>query len=289
MDLENIQNEGPQAYAEFHQELERIIKASWGIEPKYSEPFSWGYSSTAFYIKDTEEKEYVALLADNAPSKRADVEKNIGIVTHLDLSLNTPRYMKNSEGNYLLDIENITIPSGDNVKNKIMVFYEFLPGIPPFEMTLDILKQSVGALHEIHQHSYEKFENLLDRIESPKQRFLHGDPTPSNLLVSHGKLVSIVDFEMALLGPIEYDLARLAVFSWFRSDKHGFREIADTVIREYPGAVDGEMTESFALVHADMHLSNVKSHGEIHESPEEFKKELLFAEERAKELRDLLA
>lgn len=275
---------GAEGYAEFHRKLEKMILENWGVDPKYSEPFSWGYSSTGFYIKDINGKEYVAIFADNTPAKRNALEKNLYIQENLNLSVETPKYIPTKSGERLLEIDHMEIEAGKDVENKVIVFYPFLSGIPPFDMDFKILEQAAKILYEIHQTDPDKFRDTLDEIETSEPKFLHGDLTPSNMLISYGEVVAVMDFEMSLIGPAEYDLARLAVFSWFRMKRTRFSKVLKKTQEFYPEKTDMSLIKKFARIHCEMHLNNIKQHQKSYESEKEYEKDLKFAQKKLRKL-----
>ena len=284
---------GAQGYAEFHEKLEKIIEENWGITPQFTNPFSWGYSSTGIYVKDVNQKEYVGMLAENTPSKRAAMEKNFTIASKLNLSVRVPEQLKTKDGKFLLDIPRIEIKSGKDVENKLLSLGNFLSGIPPFDMNEDITLQAVNILREIHQVNPNSLGIRLDTIECEKPKFLHGDLTPSNILVGYGKIIAVLDFELSLIGPVEYDLARLAVFSWFRIQDSSFIVLLEKVQEEYgtEGATETsmELMKEFALLHCQKHLNNVKQHKDVYETEKAYKADLLFTERQLETLKADLA
>jgi len=276
---------GAKGYSQFHQKLEDIIRDNWGINPQFTNPFAWGYSSTGIYLKSKDQKEYVAMLCNNSKQKRKLIEKNILISCFLNLSVKTPKYLKNKNKEYILNIKKIEVPEGKNVENKILILGEFLSGVLPFDMNLDILSQAIRVLEEIHQVDPTGIKHLLNKIDCENPKFLHGDLTPSNMLVSYGKISGVLDFELALLGPVEYDLARLGVFSWFRMKNTNFGEIINLIYENYPQNLSMEKLKKFSRLHCQMHLDNVRKHKKIYDDPLKFQEELDFALDRFKSLK----
>ncbi len=283
---------GNQGFREFHKALERLIQQNWGINVIFSDPFSWGYTSTSIYIRTQEDKEYIAMLSIDSPQKRASIKKNIEITHKLQLSVQTPKYLRNTQGKYLLPISKIEIPHGQDVKNRILTLGEFIPGIPPFNVTDSILRQGAKLLHEIHTcglDTDEKIRKLLPKIKSVNQTFLHGDITPSNLLVHNDKLTGVLDFEMALIGPVEYDISRFVVFSWFRRKQAELEKVFRIVITQYAEETENqlsrELLKTFMLLHVQKHVHNIRTHKNNYDKPTKFDQDLKFAEERLEALR----
>lgn len=280
---------GTEGYKEFHQKLEKIIEENWGIIPQFSDPFSWGYSSTGIYIKDIYQEEYVAILAENTPEKKRALEKDILITSSLKLSVDTPQQLRTKSGEYLLEIDKIEVTQGKSVTKRIMHLRKFMPGILPFDMNMDILMQAIKILHEIHQVDPASIDFSLETIECENPKFLHGDLTPSNMLIAYGKVIAVLDFELALLGPAEYDLARLAVFSWFRMENTPFSKVLEEVKKTYPENVSIELLKNFSILHCQMHLTNIKKHRKVYEDQQTYKADLTFTEKKLETLKADLA
>ncbi|MBP8960700.1 aminoglycoside phosphotransferase family protein [Patescibacteria group bacterium] len=281
----NQMPKGTEGYSEFHEKIEEIIKENWGIQPKFSDPFSWGYSSTGIYIKDTQEREYVAMLAQNSKEKKQAMEKNIAIANSIKLSVRTPKQLKTKAGKFLIELDKIEVPSGKSVENKLMSLGYFLSGILPFDMNLDIVGQATKVLEEIHQIPAGQINFPLEKIECDTPKFLHGDLTPSNMLISYGKVVAVLDFELSLIGPVEYDLARLGVFSWFRMTGVSYGKVLSQITDAYSNNnLSDEMLKEFSYLHCKMHLDNVERHKDIYETSEKYQEERLFAEKMVKNL-----
>lgn len=277
---------------EYHNKFEGLLKKHYNIEAEFSEDFSWGYTSTSTYVKDNEGNEYVARMSRNIPEKKQTIEKDLQItcdLKKLNLSVQLRDYVKNNQNKYLTFIEKETDENGNIlIENKIMMVHPFIHGLCPFDMNEEILKQAILLLHEIHKIDPQRINYPLDTLATNENFFLHGDVTPSNMLVSYNKLIAIVDFELACLGPVEYDLARTAVFSWFRfDDKYPFEKLLEIISTTYPSKVKTKLIWHYAIEHSESHLNNIKKHRKIHQNKGEYKKEVRFAEKKAKQLKEI--
>jgi len=143
---------------------------------------------------------------------------------------------------------------------------KYINGVPPFEMNLNILKEAVYILKNIHSTLAPGI-----KLSSPKglskyenKRFLHGDLTPSNMLVSNNRIIGILDFEHCFIGPIEWDLARCLVFSWFRMpEKTGFEEALNLIVKVYGSdLVNKKLLLKFSIRNAQTYLHNIVKHKE---------------------------
>jgi len=151
-------------------------------------------------------------------------------------------------------------------------------------MNLDIVLQAVEILHEMHQIKPETINYPLEKFDCDAPKFLHGDLTPSNMLISYGKIMGVIDFELSILGPVEYDLARLAIFSWFRMGDTPFLNVLQKVKEKYPEGTSLELLEKFSLLHCQMHLDNIKKHEKGYIDEKTYQEELIFTEGRLKVL-----
>ncbi len=283
---------GNRGFKEFHKALEELIQQNWGVNVEFSDPFSWGYTSTSIYIRTQESKEYIAMLAVDSPQKRESIKKNIEITRRLKLAVKTPEYVRTIHGEYLLLIPRIEIPHGQDVENRILTLGKFIPGIPPFDVTNGILQQGIKLLYEIHTCGLDKNEeigNLLPKIKGHKQTFLHGDMTPSNLLVHNNKLTGVLDFEMALIGPVEYDISRFVIFSWFRRKEKELKEILEMVSTQYSerakSQLNRELLKTFMLLHVQKHVHNIRRHKNSYKELTKFNRDIEFAEKRLETLK----
>ncbi|MBD3366503.1 phosphotransferase [candidate division WWE3 bacterium] len=301
---------------EYHQRLEQILKEKYSIETKFSENFSWGYTSTSTYIKDTKDQEFVARISANTPLKEAATFKDLAITQQIADKIATRTYIPNNKGNHLTYIDQERDSQGNTlIENAILTCYPYIHGTPPFKMTEDIITQAVDRLKMIHKldptpiqkalETYSLEEALTadlgkiaavvegvegaDSAEINKVAFLHGDMTPSNILVSYEKIVAVVDFELAVVGPVEWDLARLAVFSWFRlPENYDFGTVLDLIEKTYKEDLKRDFLEAFSLEHAKSHAENIESHKDLHKSKRDYRAQLKFAKKKLKQLKKSL-
>lgn len=262
--------------AKYHKELEDFIYVEYDIKTTYSEAMSWGYNTTVFYIQ-SEKGNFVAKLTHPTAEKLKKIEKEILLSNKLRSKLPTSRYLPNKNGNWTCEF-----------KNMIFRVSEYIPGTPPFDMNYDILKQAVEFLKSIHLTklsgiSIPVFEN------GNYNTFLHGDLTPSNILISFGKICGIIDFEEAMFGPVEYDLSRLAVFSWFRMKEKKFDEILGFILERYGNDIHGtnldlKLLKKISLDHAKSHLDNTIMNKNHYENIKDWEHDCDFAQSMLKRL-----
>ncbi len=268
---------------EYHKRLEQIVEKNFGIDVVYSENFSWGYTSTSTYIKDVNDNEFIARISDATLEKERVTKKDIEINSKINLSVETRKYIPNKEGHKMTYIKEEKDSQGNILmQDRMLTFYPYLQGMPPFDMTKEIFEQAVKILHEIHQIDPKIFSCKLPRVEGAQkgeEKFLHGDMTPSNMLVSYDKIEAIVDFELACIGPAEYDIARGAVFSWFRmKTDQGLGNLLEFAQKIYPDELNQDLLKKYAIEHTKSHLENIKGNKGRYQNIKDYRKERRFTQ-----------
>jgi len=258
---------------EYHNALAITLEKEYGIFATYTEAMAWGYTSTAFYVK-TKEQDYVARVGQPTEEKKGGMEKDIFFANRLKEILPTAKFAKNKSGSYISKL-------GD----RIMCVSEHIKGMPPFKMNETVYKESMDKLKLIHEFSTEKLEPYV----SGKGRLLHGDFTPSNILVSYDKLVGILDFEMAHLGDVEWDIAKAVVFFWFRWKNASFQRSLKTALEGYDDkSLNEQKILKYAKEHTHRHLKNIVAHKEYYDETKTWDEECDFVIERLRIIEELL-
>ncbi|KKU30093.1 MAG: hypothetical protein UX44_C0027G0003 [candidate division WWE3 bacterium GW2011_GWA1_46_21] len=220
-----------QNVTQYHKELEETIAHEYGIEPTFTNILAWGYTTTAFFV-ETKAGNHTARLSTYSSAKLASVEKDVITSQALNAVLPTARFVKNKTGAYT-----------SIVKNGILRLSEHIEGVPPFDMTVNILNQCVDLLVILHRRA----------------NFLHGDPTPSNFLVSYNKVVAILDFEESKSGPVEWDLSKMAVFFWFRMQDRAPAQVLKAILNRYNSKnIDLTLLMTLCKKHIQNHLDNIR-------------------------------
>lgn len=236
--------------AKYHKEIEKTLKDLYQIKTQYLEVLAWGYITTSLYIKATDQ-DYIFRLSNYSPQKFKDLEREIFITQNLQKTIKTTEYVKDIHGRFLNVID-----------DKIIRVSKHIEGLPPFDMNFEIFKDIINMQKRIHQQKID-VELPQINVEKEKLKFLHGDLTPSNVLVSYGKLVAILDFELALFGPVEYDIAKTIVFCWFRDSKKDYLEYLKVGVESYNQAnISLDLINIYAKQHLQTHLNNIISHKE---------------------------
>lgn len=234
--------------------LQAILEAEYKITPQILEKSAWGYNTVAYYVQQ-DAKEYVAKVTPFTESRSAGCQKDVRLSALFSSVLPTPVYLKNTNGEYL------TLSSG-----LIVRVASYLRGTSPFEMTLPVYRQLLKYLEVLHKIPVTELWSDLKDLNLPvledTRIVLHGDLTPSNVIVADNSIVGVLDFEDSLLGPVEYDLARSAVFCWFRMKEAGFKFVFDYTLQEYSGLVDKMKLLNYCVQHAQNHVSQVVNNKE---------------------------
>lgn len=252
---------------EYHQRLSNFVKDSYLVDPKYLEVISWGYHTTAIYIKASNNREYLLKLANRSVEKEQGILKDIELSNKLRGVIPTPIYIKNLSDNYICRFE-----------DKILRLSHYISGLSPLDMDFNILEQMVDVLKKIHgtAHSDSLHNGVL----------LHGDLTPHNVLVSFGKIVATMDFELAFIGLREWDLARTTVFSWSYMKSTSFEQVARFVLEKYmDDFVDSDLFFKYAIENAQRHLDSVEKHRNDYDRQKDWEKDYAFAQRQIATLR----
>ena len=272
----------------YHKKLEKGLLQNYKIDTKYLEVLSWGYHTTAIYIKSSDNKEYLLKLADRSEEKEQAIIKDINLSNQLRIVVPTPVYIKTLSNNYTCRFE-----------DKILRLSHYVSGLAPLAITFDILEQMVDVLRKIHDYAWvpqqleERAVKSGTRSENAavpaRQVLLHGDLTPHNVLVSYGKLVAVMDFEMSFGGPREWDLARTAFFSWNYMKNTSFEQIAHFVLKKYAhDAINPDLFYAYAVENAQKHLNSVEKYQINYDRQEDWEKDRDFAKNQLATLQGLV-
>lgn len=249
----------------YHRRLQDLLKDEYSIDTGYFETLSWGYHTTAFYIKATDGKEYTLRMADWSRQKKEGTNKDVGLSLRLKSVIPTPDYIKDKTGLYCQRFE-----------DKIVRLSHFISGLAPLDLTYDVLDQMTDVLKKIH-----RFVPANDKGEV----LLHGDLTPHNVLVSFDKLVAVMDFELSFTGPREYDLARMTVFCWNYLKGEEFENVAGHILKTYNNTtLNLDLFYKYVVENAKKHLEAVERHREDYDRPQDWEKDRDFASAQLKRL-----
>lgn len=250
------------AHTTVHSYLENLIAQYYGLNAKFTTVIAWGYQTLSIYMEDTTGHKYLIKRTYNSDKNIKNITKSINVENFMNNFLPTPLYIKNTHGDYITHY-------GD----EMIRLQHFIEGVPPFDMTWDIFEQALVYLKAIHSVNIEtaKLAGIdLDKIEIADTKdnwdnvFLHGDLTPSNILVSHGKISALLDFEYACIGPKEYDVSRLCTFSSYHMEGK-LSEFLDNASQFYKGDLNKRLFLECSKMHLRERLENLIKHKEAHE------------------------
>lgn len=244
----------------YHKDLTDVVKKNYGVKTQYLEVISWGYHTTAFYIKVRDNAEYLLKLTAWSEEKEKLILKDIKLSQDLKSVLPTPVYIPNHSGSYIT-----------RYQDKILRLSHYISGLAPLAMDYDILGQMVDVLKKVHGFN-----------------IIHGDLTPHNVLVSYGKLIAVMDFELSFDGPKEYDLARTSVFSWNYFKDEPFENIAKFVLEKYADdKIDPDLFYKLCVKNSRKHLDAVTNHRRDYDSEQDWKRDHDFAKNQLDKLTSL--
>ena len=241
----------------YHKKLEGLLTKQYNVKPEYLETLSWGYHTTAFYIKADNGKEYLLKMTDWSRDKEAGITKDVELSTRLGNVIPTPTYIKTNQGGYICKFE-----------NKLLRLSNYISGVAPLDMNFNVLEQMALILRKIHETDRPQDKNVL----------LHGDLTPHNVLVSFDKVVAVMDFELSIMGPREWDLARTAVFSWNYMQKTNFEEVAHFVLEKYGHkGISADLLYKYAVENAKGFLMAVEQYKSNYDRVGDWQRDRAFA------------
>lgn len=291
------EKEGKQKYIQdlkfYHKGLEIFLKNNYGIKTEYLEVMSWGYVSTALYIKTTEGKEIVARIGEYSKEKIKNIERDYNVTKYLSQKVPTSEYILDKNGRYLISYEDnevLRLAEKPDLliksKKRVIRLSDYIQGTPPFDMNLKIFTQAVEILKIIHQQEIPTYINLeKSKYKNGNEKLLHGDLTPSNILVSFGNVAAVVDFEESCIGPVEWDLARCAFFGWGRMKNVEYKKVIETLYVTYKEkTLDIKSLIEFSIENAYLHLNNVMKHKERYETYEKWKEDFDISKRQVDEL-----
>lgn len=244
----------------YHKDLTDVVEKNYGVITQYLEVISWGYHTTALYLKATDNAEYLIKLTGWSEEKEKLILKDVKLSHDLKPVIPTPVYIPNHSGRHIT-----------RYQDKILRLSHYISGLAPLNMDYDILGQMIAVLKKIHGFN-----------------ILHGDLTPHNVLVSYGKLVAVMDFELSFEGPKEYDLARTSVFSWNYFKDEGFENIGKFVLEKYADdRIDTDLFYSLCIENARKHLDAVTDHRGDYDNKQDWKRDYDFAKNQLEKLTTL--
>ncbi len=257
----------------YHKLLEQVLFEEYNISTDYLEVLGWGFTTTAFYIK-SKNNAYLVRLSNYSKEKLESVNKEITLSNYFNAQIPTSKYLKNRSGEYTSMYE-----------DRIFRVSEYIEGLSPFDIDMDIFKQMIGVLKIIHNFEIPSITLPKKPYENKPLRFLHGDLTPSNILISYGKIVGVLDFEMGLLGPVERDLAKTTLFGWYRMPGSTFENVLTSALGFYNyKEADIKLIMKYILEYAEEFLDNIISHKKIYNHKEDWVHDFDFAKGKISEL-----
>lgn len=262
----------------YNKHIEDIIVQEYDLEIKFLNLINWGYNTTAFYL-ETSIGKLILRLSTYSEEKLQVIQKDILISELLADVLPIPHFIKSKRGNLIC-----VITDEQGVK-RILRLSDHMEGVMPFNPDKEVIHQTATFLKKLHtQVPAEKLtllkkSSMLEIKENAPAVLVHGDLTPSNVLISHNKLVRVVDFENACIGPKEIDLARSSVFFWFRMPNFKFEEVLCMFLDAYNDEVNSDMLYDFSRAFLVEHVENVTNSKEVYESENAWNEDIKFSKQ----------
>lgn len=262
----------------YNKHIEDIIIQEYDLEIKFLNLINWGYNTTAFYL-ETSIGKLILRLSTYSEEKLQVIQKDILISELLADVLPIPHFIKSKKGNLIC-----VITDEQGVK-RILRLSDHMEGVMPFNPDKEVIHQTAAFLKKLHtQVPAEKLallkkSSMLEIKDNAPAVLVHGDLTPSNVLISHNKLVRVVDFENACIGPKEIDLARSSVFFWFRMPNFKFEEVLCMFLDAYNDEVNSDMLYDFSRAFLVEHVENVTNSKEVYESENAWNEDIKFSKQ----------
>lgn len=231
------------------QTVNLILQKAYGVTPDVLEKSAWGFNSTAYYFRQGDDQ-FVAKVTLSDPEKLAKCQKDVQLSMALANIVPTSTFIPNKNGDF------ITQDGGFIVR-----VARFVAGAPPFDMNSRVYKSMLDQLRKFHLVPLADLLPVIKPLKLPvlegSKTFLHGDLTPSNVIVAGDKIQAVLDFEDSLIGPVEYDLARCAVFSWFRWQQADFEQVFHETLTGYGNRIDQTKLADYCQRHVQEYLEHI--------------------------------
>ena len=252
--------------------IENFITKTYNLDVKFSNVFSWGYNSASIYILDKNDNAYVARVREYNKTVKEKLNKEIFFADYFKTLFRTPSFVKTSKGEY------ITYFKGHSI-----LIHKHISGVAPFDMDLEILGKACEIAYRVHQLKIPDYPlQKYSTKASYKPKLLHGDITPYNLLTENNDLVALLDYEEIMIGPLERDLARLVLISWFKLAETSDILISTCVnvaVKSYPGQVNEAMLIQIIHEQLNERINNIKKHKKNYKSALAYKQEMAYVEQ----------
>lgn len=269
-----------QKVIEYESHLKDFIQQKYSLKINFLTLMNWGYTTTAYYMK-TDKGNFVCRISKFSKDKEEGLTKDIQVSNILMDSYNIPAYINSNQGEYLLKYVDLMGQS------QLLRISDHIEGVIGFNISIENVRDLALFLHKLHHELPNEQDIKLKELFKPNEgKFLHGDLTPTNCLISYGKVVRIVDFEHSFFGSIEYDLARTAVFCWFHLENLKFTEIEEILLSAYKtkDQIDTNILHDFAQNNIAKLIYNIKKHTQDYENEQKLNDELKFAMNMEKKL-----
>lgn len=268
----------------FHNNIAENIQDNYDVKVLWTKVIAWGYQTIGVYMEDVNHKKYIIKLTRKEYEKKEKMIRSILVEEYLYDKIPSALYVKNTNDDWITEYSN------GEYGDYLLRLQHHIEGVPAFDMTFDILSQTIDYLKIIH--SSEPPHIALPTYESTREidyKLLHGDLTPSNILVSFGNVTGILDFEECMLGPVEFDLSRLAVFSWFRMSDIAYDEVLKKTLELYGiQKYDLKWLHELSVHQLEERLANLEKYRHEYEDDKPWKDDYDYTSKKLGEIRKLL-
>ncbi len=287
-----------QGLEEYHKFVVAIIEKNYDLGIRFFENYAWGLVSTTFYIK-SRKGDFTAKISNYTEESEKQIQVDKIMSDFLRKEIPTSEYIETQDNKFSLRFKD---PNG---QEKLLRITKHLVGMSPFGMKYNYLESGINWLKKLHYHILPP-ENLIKlpylSLDSSTKYLLHGDMTPNNLLIFFEKVDAVLDFGLSSIGPVEYDLGRLALFTWFRMPGVDFQEILQTTSSYYIRAsvefnfevnkrvdikeisINQKLIKHFAGEHCSSYLKDVLKHRKLYLDDAKWQADYDFVKTKLEEL-----
>jgi Ser/Thr protein kinase RdoA (MazF antagonist) len=245
--------------------LRSILRDEYNLVPKVLDRSTWSHSTVNYYIELESGERYIAKINPLSEERFSSLQKDIYFSNLLKDELPSQHYLRSNSGQYILKLH-----------DRLIRVAEFISGVPPFDMNMDVFEQIIGYLKVIHAFPVSMIEMEIPQIlpeVTDNRRFLHGDLTEANVLIADNKIIAVIDFEFASIGPIEWDISKSIVFCWGRMLEVEPQVVFNKALEVYSQEPSRELTKKLCLGHIETRLENNEKNREKYPNQEEWKQE----------------
>lgn len=248
--------------------LKSILKEQYNLEPKILDRSTWSHSTVNYYIELADGDRYIAKINPISEERYETLQKDIYFSNLLRDTLPSQHYLESKSGEYILETH-----------ERLIRVAHFISGVPPFEMNMEVFGQIIKYLKIIHDFPIERIKTEIPELFPEirqNRKFLHGDLTEANVLIAENKIIGIIDFEYACIGPVEWDISKSIVFCWGRMLDKEPQVVFNRALDVYGEGFSETLIKNFCLKHIETRIQNNEKNREKYPNQDEWGQENVY-------------